>query len=348
MVGYWFYKFAVEDRDIGVVDYTSFEESKDIPFPVVTFCFENVLMPKRMPDTYSKTRYIQYLKGELYEANYDKINYKNVTIDLSKYFLRGEVQWNNGSSYHNGTLDFTHTNNFNGFDAVGDFQKCFEVSSNIHQHRYVKEVVLYYNKEAHLADTDTTSFDVHYNLHQSNQFLLAPNDPSYLTIDASEERHYVWIEDVESLRSRISHHRKCTPQTKNASYDSLVAREHIVQNGCRPPYLAPYKEIPTCNTQEKLKNAVYDLRGVRKKYLSVACERMSKISWVTSSDEYENNSTTWIFSITYPDHVRIIIQSKEVDIHTLIGNIGGYIGLFLGNIEFAYHVHWRIRNIIDI
>ena len=84
MVGYWFYKFAVEDRDIGVVDYKSFEESKEIPFPVVTFCFENVFLPKRMPDTYDETRYMQYLKGELYEANYDKINYWNGTIDLSK------------------------------------------------------------------------------------------------------------------------------------------------------------------------------------------------------------------------------------------------------------------------
>ena len=32
--------------------------------------------------------------------------------------------------------------------------------------------------------------------------------------------------------------------------------------------------------------------------------------------------------------VRIITQSKEVDIHSLIGNIGGYLGLFLGKLNF--------------
>ena len=40
MVGYWFYKFEYEDRDIGVVDYAMLEEEEDIEFPVVSLCFE--------------------------------------------------------------------------------------------------------------------------------------------------------------------------------------------------------------------------------------------------------------------------------------------------------------------
>ena len=37
--------------------------------------------------------------------------------------------------------------------------------------------------------------------------------------------------------------------------------------------------------------------------------------------------------IHYPDEFKVIMQSKEVDIHSLIGNIGGYLGLFLGNLK---------------
>ena len=36
------------------------------------------------------------------------------------------------------------------------------------------------------------------------------------------------------------------------------------------------------------------------------------------------------YIMNYPRYVKIIIQSKDVDIHALIGNIGGYVGLFLG------------------
>ena len=43
-----------------------------------------------------------------------------------------------------------------------------------------------------------------------------------------------------------------------------------------------------------------------------------------------------ILGIVFPQNIKIITLSKEVDIHTLIGNIGGYIGLFLGNFVSYY------------
>ena len=36
MVGYWFYKYEVEDRDIGVVDYVSLEDTEEIMFPAIS------------------------------------------------------------------------------------------------------------------------------------------------------------------------------------------------------------------------------------------------------------------------------------------------------------------------
>ena len=41
MVGYWFYKYDVEDRDIGVVDYAPLNHAKDIKYPAVSICFRN-------------------------------------------------------------------------------------------------------------------------------------------------------------------------------------------------------------------------------------------------------------------------------------------------------------------
>ena len=39
MIAYWFYKFDVEDRDIGTVEYASFDEGPCIKYPVVSLCF---------------------------------------------------------------------------------------------------------------------------------------------------------------------------------------------------------------------------------------------------------------------------------------------------------------------
>ena len=50
MVGYWFYKFGAEDRDIGVVDYELFEKMTDNPFPVITLCLSDIFVPKSFPE----------------------------------------------------------------------------------------------------------------------------------------------------------------------------------------------------------------------------------------------------------------------------------------------------------
>ena len=42
--------------------------------------------------------------------------------------------------------------------------------------------------------------------------------------------------------------------------------------------------------------------------------------------------TIYVF---FPLKGKTITQSQEVDVHTLIGNIGGYIGLFLGRLLFT-------------
>ena len=63
---------------------------------------------------------------------------------------------------------------------------------------------------------------------------------------------------------------------------------------------------------------------------------MSKIgtsSKITAFPSLENNNYTLRVEINFPERMRVITQSKEIDIHALVGNIGGYIGLFLGNIN---------------
>ena len=63
-----------------------------------------------------------------------------------------------------------------------------------------------------------------------------------------------------------------------------------------------------------------------------ACTRLSKISSkIKSTNRGNKDADDWYLTVLYPEEVKLITQSKEVDVHALIGNIGGYIGLFLGN-----------------
>ena len=56
-----------------------------------------------------------------------------------------------------------------------------------------------------------------------------------------------------------------------------------------------------------------------------------------------------MLTIQYPQKAKIITQSRAVDGNALIGNIGGYIGLFLGTIYYcnSYYIEYSFtRSII--
>ena len=343
MSGFWIYKYTEEDRDIGVVDYKSFDEKSNIPFPVVTFCFENIFIPMKIPDTEPKIdldEYTQYLKGEVVGDRFETLSYTNITINLENYFLYGVIRWSNESTYHNDTLTVQHNVNFNGlsYGDIGKFYKCFEVSSNIDSHRYVKEVYLYYNRTKFVDDLRIEyPFNVFYSIHFPGQFLLAPNDPGVMDIRDSPEELDVWVEDVELLRSRNSQWRICTRHNNMQSYDTMVFQEHMKQKGCVPPYLEQHHGFPICKSQKELKDAIYDYNNIRRKYIPIACERISRLYYYQQVSDQDEGNSTWAFSMTYPEHVRVVTQSKEVDAHSLVGNIGGYVGFFLGDlISYIY------------
>ena len=165
-------------------------------------------------------------------------------------------------------------------------------------------------------------------------FLLAPNGLEYAQSDEGPEELDIWMEDVELLRSRNSQQRACTRHHSRLSYDTMILQEHMIQNGCIPPYLKQHEEFPTCKTQKELKDAIYDFNKIRKKYIPIACERISRIYYVRQWSDHDQGDSTLVFSMLYPDYIRVITQSKEVDVHSLIGNIGGYVGLFLGDLTF--------------
>ena len=113
----------------------------------------------------------------------------------------------------------------------------------------------------------------------------------------------------------------------------LVRKQHLITIGCRPPYLAIGTETPKCDTVKRLNESRFQYERAREMDYPKDCKRMSGIRTSSVGGILKSLDKKWRFGISYPDEVKIITQSKEVDIHTLIGNIGGYFGLFLGKYD---------------
>ena len=101
--------------------------------------------------------------------------------------------------------------------------------------------------------------------------------------------------------------------------------------GCRPTYQIPETNLPICSGRQETKRAYFrENRFYFKEDISAdpPCEEMVYISY--NYDEIVETGSGIEFEIIYPNRIKLNQQSREISFHALIGNCGGYIGLFLG------------------
>lgn len=333
MVGYWFYKFGIEDRDIGVVDYVSLDKTKDFKRPDFAICFSHFILVNKLIEAnpnVTPAMYFHYLIGNNAYDQFLNIDYENVTLDLKNYLIKNMIKDSNGNFIRLNSYDLIHKTIFNGFHKNG-FVKCFTTA--IKQIEPLKDV-----EEFHLSYNKTKIFDdlglprdkilpIHTNVFYPGQFLLEVNRMKYHAMHGRKSGGAnVFIQSIEMLKRRNSHNKKC--HENGEFYDDMVIQKHVQSIGCRAPYIAKYQSFPICTNSLDVKNSKMDFYQTRKQYFLKACQRISKIQ--DAVVHFNNADGKWTLSVIYPDEIKIITQSKEVDGHTLVGNIGGYIGLFLG------------------
>ena len=336
MSGYWFYKYEVQDRSIGIVDYLYLREIKDIELPVVSICFEDPFIKTKF--NYSNSMidewdYLEYLAGSVQEDKFVNIDYHNVTLDISDSFLAAEELWFNETEYRSTSLEFEHISTFNGF-WYEYFYKCFSINIKNSYYHYIQDLILAYNTTRLVSDWsefDGPETKFTYVLHYPGQFLLG-DDMWTLTIEKSLS---IEIDEIEILKRRNSHSKMCIDHS--GAFDTRMLNHHIEKCGCRAPYLNTEKKTPVCVSPKMMKKCKYVYNVIKSSDFEQDCQIISKMRATIMQDDtlrtkkHEGNSTLAI-QIVFPDKMRIISQSKEVDVHTLIGNIGGYLGLFLGKL----------------
>ena len=340
MILYWLYKFEVEDRDVGIVEYRSFKHESKISYPVASMCFYEPFSRRKITQVDPKfniTHYLRYLKGQVVEKEHQNLDYFSISLDLDDYLNGYSVQLRNGTQLGETTVgNFSSKVNFNGYSEWGWFQKCFELSLKLANTGPIKESFVSYNITELLQDawnSPLLEFDLY--IHYPGQFLIAPNDPTYFKSIKNEKSLEVIIDDIEILKSRNTRKRKCTPYSDKLSFDDMVKEKYLDTTRCTVPYFRPFKEFPTCNTSERIKESLFYYPNAGTSYYPISCQRLSKVlyrtEWHNTVEDFHSNADEFIIGIIYPHYFRSIELSKEVDIHSLIGNVGGYVGLFLGN-----------------
>lgn len=340
MTSYWFYKFVIEDEDLCLVDYIAVERANELSLPMVSMCFRNPFVDKKLkaisPDVNS-TNYLQYLQGDIFDDKFNEIDYNTVTFNLSEYYYSEVVYWRNGSSsYFKDEADVVKKPYviFSGF-WYGGFLKCFGFELNDKYKKEIRYIIKSYKQNEFLDGFNREEKYLCVLFHYPGQFLLTFENFKRFRENRAKRSSY-WldlnIKGVEILKRRDKRGDRC--MNDGESYDNLLLEEHVKKYGCKAPYQKTIETFPVCSSQNEIKQSLYEGANVKSNYYHVPCKGISKIDVDHSENDHnitgENGELLFSFLVGFPRQLKLITQSKAVDINSFIGNIGGYIGLFLG------------------
>ena len=142
------------------------------------------------------------------------------------------------------------------------------------------------------------------------------------------------VRSMEILRRRNRRNEPCMEEWK--MFDRLVVAKHIEKHGCRPPYLSGHNAYPVCNSSKQMEQSRFDMNSDLLKFYPPLCQEVSGLDF--EIDELGDQSNTSLFWLAghLPKRIKLITQSKAIDVLAFIGNTGGYVGMILGK----YNVKW--------
>ena len=336
MVGYWFYKFR-KDEDISVIEYKPFKDAENTLYPELNFCLFNPFLNNKLDNIsggLNRTMYIEYLNGNI-PANetYEKISFEAVTLNFFDYLENIRLDWKDKSipSTHCKAkpdcpyLSFRNT--YNGFIGEGkQFFKCFGITTNrMYSHSISAIMLRMADSIKELLNEDiSTALLLHYP-GQKFRNLLYFNFWGDTKERKGGETNFIIINSFEVVKRRNKRNQRCIPHLKN--YDDIITRQEIEKVGCRAPYHLSNNQLPICRKPEDLKTFQYMYSKLADNQIP-PCHEMSHIGYKHYKEVKKKRM--FIFLLNYPKYIKEISQEQKIDHHALIGNIGGYIGLFLG------------------
>lgn len=341
MVGYWIHKYG-KNEDVTTTEYISFEEKDEIILPELNICIINPFLSNKLEnisnDLNTET-YLKYLKGEISSnENLYQVDYDQVTLNLFEYLNRIVVTFRPGKNPPMYTCNNTQNcpyisfkANYSGF-AGPIFYRCFGIETNRKYAKDVHTICMDFKStlKPKLRRNSSIASSVRIVINYPHQQFRGMNSHHSLWTDRYDTKSIsnINIHSIEILRHRNKPNHQCLEEWMY--YDSFILREHMKKAGCRAPYQNSFEDLSVCDTKAKMKRSIFDIQTLPK--LPVPCQEMSQLAFTFTNDFQIGGYEDYPILVVFPEKIRAITYSQAIDIHSLIGNIGGYIGLFLGKL----------------
>ena len=381
-ISYCLHKYSLNE-DISQVTFQEFHETKGNIYPSLTICVSSIFYEDQL-ELYGEGinihTYSDFLSGEHWDDRMMYIDYDNVTLNFEDYLL-GIGMWTPDWRYLYGAERFFYDhsklmNAMNGDTKItstkmydwkpyfyiihrGMAQKCLSVEIPYMENKKVWTFGIVFDSEIFPEHTRPAYYEFGVKMHYPGQFLTAKmqkyvwksresNSSDYLTMRFKTQK-------LEVIKNRETAKHSCNQNWKKD--DEQIMMEKITDVGCKPPHWKINSNSPRCTTQKQMKL----FSEFNMTQYQPACQSIQKILYVY--EEYEIledwtdewlNETDKIFEVMleFQDGTYMEIQQvRDYGVQSVIGDAGGYVGLFLGFAllqipELIFNIYYWTKNVI--
>ena len=306
MCAYWCYKFA-SNEDSSVVRYRKFGKRINDIRPTISMCLNNFVLERRLSKYgVNESAYLAFLKGKTFSTDMLKVDFNHVTIDVTDYIKGYRMYLKNGSIIRfDDNLGFkekkslTHVSFAGASGPYGRFTKCFALNIPQLEGLAIFRVLLS-NKIFPKGLRPIKSGLLTY-VHLPKQFMLMEKESvkwvwQYRGANESYKMRFL-VTDVIIERKRNKRGDTCNDYWEN--YDDWITMLHKNETGCNTPYQALRKELPMCDTQEKMRRALFHNYIVENEMYERPCKTMQAFrNDYMESTETKSEGVFW-FSISF-------------------------------------------------
>ena len=352
----WCVYIFSQDNDVCLVDFKQYNEEKEYIYPSFSLIFINPFIEEKLRqhgDGINTTTYSQFLEGKYWDERMLNISYDDVTINIADYFVGYDIMLANLTL--KAYTDFEKGNNDGWKPPYVSHRhpkwKGFAVDKPYHKGQrivriwtIIKTSIFPSGIRPHKTNYNSSSssfggleFILHYPGQIFRSWNLGIGKWAWPRRTNTSSKNYVMAFTRRNMDVLVRRNKRAKPCNEDwLNYDKSVLEKQMWLTGCRPPYYDSI-DLPICSTKENMQKVSpptpEDLND-----FTPACRAISKLQFDyqdIDEDEIEvgGNSETPHFSlsITALDTTfKLIELVRAYDIQSLIGNAGGYIGIFLG------------------
>ena len=344
------YEFS-KDEDVCEVLFKRFLEDDDSVYPTLTIVITNLFNEtklKKYDESFTSHAYQNFLTGPMYFWNPGMLNvdFEDVSMNVEDYIIKACL--------------FRQFHEVIGRQCVPatEVKKAYYFNSIVVTFPFPEKTPVYQIaikfKKSIFGEGGNRPITVDPN-HYLN-VLISYDNAIYNSYSASfdtwparsneSSKHYnmrFLLKSMEVLRRRQKRSNKCYA---DPDYDKMI-REHIIKNvGCRPSFWAHNSTHPTCTTKDSSNEIIsqhfdhLSRLNITKEYFE-ACLSIEKLQieyleadietfpYGTKDNETDEDWFMMEFAIMMTKF-KEIKQTRAYSVQSLVGNLGGYIGLCLG------------------